>query len=77
MPVPPAAEVWTYLALPELRAVGRLPAGVERDDPLPLRPPHLFEPDRRLLLHRLARLPAVREPWLRAIHDRPARRLPH
>ncbi|MET8628004.1 hypothetical protein ABZW30_30405 [Kitasatospora sp. NPDC004669] len=45
-------------------------AGEKRDDPLPLRPYRLFEPDRHLLPHRLARLPAVRRPWLRAIYDR-------
>ncbi|MGW3040291.1 hypothetical protein ACWC9T_09625 [Kitasatospora sp. NPDC001159] len=64
------AEVWAYLAVPPLRPTTRLPAGEERDDPLPLRPYRLFEPDRYLLLHRLARLPAVRQPWLRAIYDR-------
>ncbi|SEG83344.1 hypothetical protein SAMN05216223_11453 [Actinacidiphila yanglinensis] len=72
--VPLAAEVWTYLAFPRrqlpIPATGGLPAGVLRDDPLPLHPTRLFEPDRRILLHALARLPAVRRPWLRAIHDR-------
>ncbi|MFJ2863411.1 hypothetical protein [Kitasatospora sp. NPDC087314] len=68
--VPLDAEVWTYLAFPEPTQAVRLPEGVERDDPLPLRPPSLFEPDRALLRHRLARLPAVLQPWLRAIHDR-------
>ncbi|MFF2076741.1 hypothetical protein ACFVXG_18515 [Kitasatospora sp. NPDC058162] len=68
--VPLDAEVWAYLAFPPLRPGSRLPAGEVRDDPPPLRPDRLFEPDRRLLRHRLARLPAVRQPWLRAIYDR-------
>ncbi|MFF7311480.1 hypothetical protein [Streptomyces sp. NPDC008137] len=72
--VPVSAGVWLQLALQPARlpapATGRLPDGVERDDPLPLRPHSLFRPDPRILLHTLARLPAVREPWLRAIHDR-------
>ncbi|MFJ8622544.1 hypothetical protein ACIRD3_06820 [Kitasatospora sp. NPDC093550] len=70
VPVPLDAEVWTYLAFPQPASPTRLPEGVERDDPLPLRPHRLFTPDRWLLLHRLARLPTVREPWLRAIYDR-------
>ncbi|MFB7907085.1 hypothetical protein ACFC1T_11690 [Kitasatospora sp. NPDC056076] len=68
--VPLDAGVWTYLAFPPPRLATRLPAGEERDDPLPLRPAFLFEPDRYLLRHHLARLPAVRQPWLRAIYDR-------
>ncbi|MFF0415757.1 hypothetical protein ACFYUY_35670 [Kitasatospora sp. NPDC004745] len=68
--VPLDAAVWSYLAFPEPRTTARLPAGVERDDPLPLRPYRPFAPDRAALLDRLARLPAVRQPWLRAIHDR-------
>ncbi|MFF4036803.1 hypothetical protein [Streptomyces sp. NPDC001816] len=47
---------------------GGLPRGVERDDPLPLRPGWTFWPDRDLLLYTLARLPAVREPWLRRLY---------
>ncbi|WP_435281831.1 hypothetical protein [Streptomyces koelreuteriae] len=72
--VPVPAGVWLHLALEPAQSPtptsGRLPDGVERDDPLPLRPRSLFRPDPRILLHTLARLPAVREPWLRAIHDR-------
>lgn len=30
----------------------------------------LFQPDRKVFLHTLARLPAVRQPWLRRIYDR-------
>ncbi|GAB7186898.1 hypothetical protein ATKI12_6729 [Kitasatospora sp. Ki12] len=76
VPVPLDAEVWTYLAAPEIASTTRLPEGVERDDPLPLRPNRLFQPDRWLLLDRLARLPAVREPWLRAVYDRLAADVP-
>ncbi|MFJ4184656.1 hypothetical protein [Kitasatospora sp. NPDC089509] len=68
--VPLDAGVWAYLAFPPPRLTTRLPAGEERDDPLPPHPYRLFEPAPDLLLHRLARLPAVRRPWLRAIYDR-------
>ncbi|MFJ9693823.1 hypothetical protein [Kitasatospora sp. NPDC101183] len=68
-PVPLDAGVWAHLARPPARSTPRLPPGVERDDPLPLRPMRLFEPQYRLTVDRLARMPAVREPWLRAIHD--------
>nr|WP_223242729.1 hypothetical protein [Streptomyces sp. CBMA123] len=77
VPVPLDAAVWTYLAFPPARRTTRLPAGEERDDPLPLRPGWLFEPDRYLLSHRLARLPAVRQPWLHAIYDRLGNRRHH
>lgn len=70
VPAPLDAEVWTYLAHPPPLSMPRLPPGVERDDPLPLRPHRLFEPQYRLAVHHLARMAAVREPWLRAIHDR-------
>jgi len=53
-----------------LLVVGGLPEGVERDDPLPPHPPMPFLPSMEAFRHTLARLPAVREPWLRAIHDR-------
>ncbi|OXY91578.1 hypothetical protein [Streptomyces diastatochromogenes] len=71
--VPLPADVWLGLAFPEdhsrLPVTGGLPRGVERDDPLPLRPRWTFRPDRRLFLYTLARLPAVRQPWLRGIYD--------
>ncbi|MEV6107320.1 hypothetical protein AB0M28_21800 [Streptomyces sp. NPDC051940] len=72
--VPVAADVWLHLAfhrepLP-VPATGGLPHGVLRDDPLPLHPALPFQPSRRTLRHTLARLPAVRQPWLRALHDR-------
>lgn len=72
--VPLAADVWMYLAFHDdrrlLLAASRLPDGVRRDDPLPLLPIRPFRPDRDTFLHALARLPEVRQPWLRAIYDR-------
>lgn len=72
--VPLEADVWLHVAFPReqlpVPATGGLPDGVYRDDPLPLRPMRLFAPDRRVFLRTLARLPAVREPWLRAVYDR-------
>ncbi|GHG82054.1 hypothetical protein [Streptomyces griseocarneus] len=71
--VPLAADVWMHLAFhrehPLLPATGRLPAGVARDEPLspwPWRPLYVVT---QAFFHTLARLPAVRQPWLRAIHD--------
>lgn len=68
------AEVWAHLASPgdgaRVPATGGLPTGVQRDDPLPPRPPSGFRPDRALLLRTPARLPAVREPWLRSVYDK-------
>ncbi|MFI6154854.1 hypothetical protein ACIBCA_19430 [Kitasatospora sp. NPDC051170] len=57
-----AGSHWPARVSPRARA--------RRDDPLPLRPYGLFEPQYRLTAGRLARMPAVREPWLRGIHDR-------
>ncbi|MXM67662.1 hypothetical protein GR925_30560 [Streptomyces sp. HUCO-GS316] len=69
-----AADVWTQLAFPSERlpvpATGGLPDGVLRDDPLPMRPHQLFRPASGPFLRTLARLPAVRQPWLRRIYDR-------
>ncbi|MFI6318320.1 hypothetical protein ACIBG8_12410 [Nonomuraea sp. NPDC050556] len=66
-------DVWAYLAFNDNRrllpAAGGLPAGVYRDDPPPSMPFGSFRPDGRLFLHTLARLPEVRQPWLRAIYD--------
>ncbi|RBQ21990.1 hypothetical protein DP939_04805 [Spongiactinospora rosea] len=72
--VPLAAGVWRGLAFgggwPPIPASGRMPDGVLRDEP-PARPPWVrFEPDQDLFVHRLARSPRVREPWLWAIYDR-------
>ncbi|MGW5423573.1 hypothetical protein [Streptomyces sp. NPDC003943] len=73
--VPLPDGVWAGLALPgETRPTpvsGTLPAGVLRDDyPLPGHAWDLFRPDRRAVLHTLARMPEVRLPWLRALYDR-------
>ena len=74
VPVPMDAALWAELAFPphrtRLPVVGGLPAGVERDDPLPPHPCYPRSPSREALRHTLARMPAVREPWLRAIYDR-------
>ncbi|MFI6736954.1 hypothetical protein ACIBI9_28850 [Nonomuraea sp. NPDC050451] len=74
--VPLAAEVWTYLAFHDdrrlLPAANRIPADVRRDDPPPLLPHDRFRPDWQVFRDTLARLPAVRRPWLRAIYDRAA-----
>ncbi|MEU8889234.1 hypothetical protein [Streptomyces sp. NPDC048442] len=69
--VPLAADAWLYLAFPDPHqvppATGGLPPGVWRDDPA-LPHPGALCPDRGIFLRTLARLPAVREPWLRKIH---------
>lgn len=71
--VPVAAAVWRYLVhgdpdpLP-MPTRGVLPDGLLGDYPLPLHPWPL-RPSGAALLHTLARMPAVREPWLRAIYD--------
>ncbi len=73
--VPLPGAVWGHLAFPPrdrlpLPATGGLPDGVLRDDPPPMRPWRPLWPDREIFLDTLARLPAVRQPWLRGIYDR-------
>lgn len=72
--VPLPADVWFGLVFPEDRSrlpvTGGLPLDVQRDDPLPLYPNWRFRPDRDVFLYTVARLPAVRQPWLREIYDR-------
>ncbi|MEV0254814.1 hypothetical protein AB0H82_11205 [Streptomyces sp. NPDC050732] len=72
--VPLEADVWLSMAFPRVElpvpVAGGMPDGVFRDDPLPPYPFRLFTPDRGVFLSTLARLPAVREPWLREIYDR-------
>ncbi|MFK4069121.1 hypothetical protein [Streptomyces sp. NPDC029674] len=72
--VPLEADVWLHMAFPcaqlPVPVTGGMPEGVFRDDPLPPYPWRLFRPDREVFLSTLARLPAVREPWLRGIYDR-------
>ncbi|SEC33740.1 hypothetical protein SAMN04489727_3395 [Amycolatopsis tolypomycina] len=74
VPVPLDAGLWAELAFPphrtRLPVSGGLPAGVERDDPLPPHPLCPFQPSSHAFRYTLARLPAVREPWLRALYDR-------
>ncbi|MEU2511854.1 hypothetical protein [Streptomyces syringium] len=71
--VPLAADVWRHLAFPHeglpLPVSGRMPDGVLRDEPLPRHPWGSFRPGSTVFLHTLARLPAVRQPWLRKIYD--------
>lgn len=71
--VPLPFGVWMWLAFPEpylpVPASGGMPNGVLRDDPPPPRPRHLFRADPRAFQHALVRLPAVRSPWLREIHE--------
>ncbi|WP_457028575.1 hypothetical protein [Kitasatospora sp. P5_F3] len=71
--VPVEAMLWAELAFPPQRTrlpvVGGLPTGVERDDPLLPLPRSQFWPSRYAFQYTLARMPAVRELWLRAIYD--------
>jgi hypothetical protein len=67
--VPLAFDVWAYLAFHRNhRALpGADPTG---DGPLPPGPTYAFRPDWLIFRTTLARMPEVRQPWLRAIHDR-------
>jgi hypothetical protein len=71
--VPLAFDVWMYLAFHRDRrpvpGAGTVPDDVRRDDPPPLHPFGSFRPDWAVFLNTLARLPEVRQPWLRAIYD--------
>ncbi|MEV0260021.1 hypothetical protein AB0I49_01565 [Streptomyces sp. NPDC050617] len=77
--VPLAAGIWTYLSFHRARSTvpapvpvpitGGLPDGVLRDDPPPLHPWSPFHPVSSAFLDTLARLPAVRRPWLRKLYD--------
>lgn len=71
--VPLEADVWMHLAFHQTHplppATGGVPLDVLRDDPLPPHTNHLFWADARVFRHTLARLPAVRRPWLRKIYD--------
>jgi hypothetical protein len=72
--VPLTVEVWTYLAFHDDRrliAVAGGRAGGAWREALPALVPYRpFRPDWDVFLDVLARLPEVREPWLRAIYDR-------
>ncbi|MER6509180.1 hypothetical protein ABT158_20310 [Nonomuraea sp. NPDC001636] len=65
--------MWTYLAFNDdrrlLPAACGMPAAVRCDDPPALLPHRLFHPDGRAFFNALERLTAVRQPWLRRIHD--------
>ncbi|MFE7638711.1 hypothetical protein ACFU7Z_32180 [Kitasatospora sp. NPDC057518] len=70
-PVPLPVGVWRWLAFPEphlpVPASGGMPDGVLRDDPPAPRARYPFRADEGVFRHTLARLPAVRSPWLREI----------
>ncbi|MEU6554418.1 hypothetical protein ABZ915_29725 [Streptomyces sp. NPDC046915] len=72
-PVPLPFGVWLWLAFPEshlpVPASGAMPDGVVRDDPPAPRPHRLFRADAEAFRYTLARLPAVRDPWLREIFE--------
>ncbi|MYT71342.1 MULTISPECIES: hypothetical protein [unclassified Streptomyces] len=71
--VPLPLGVWLWLVSPQpylpVPASGRMPKDVLRDDPLPQLSNALFRADRGTFQHILARLPAVRSPWLRTIAE--------
>lgn len=69
-PVPLAWDAWRHLAFhrdpkPVGRSVSILPEALPA-----LLPGYRLKPDGRIFLSVLARLPEVRQPWLRAIYDR-------
>ncbi|GIE85574.1 hypothetical protein [Actinoplanes regularis] len=69
-PVPLAWDVWRHLAFhrdpkPVGRSVPILP-----EAPPALLPGYQLKPDGQIFLSVLARLPEVRQPWLRAIYER-------
>ncbi|MFJ8982367.1 hypothetical protein [Streptomyces sp. NPDC102282] len=78
-PVPLPFGVWRWMAHPEphlaLPASGTMPDGVLRDDPPAPRPDRPFRADPGTFRHTLARLPAVRTPWLREVLDNLAHHL--
>jgi hypothetical protein len=71
--VPLACDVWMYLAFHHDRrpvpGAGTMPDDARRDDPPPRLPAGPFGPDSAVFLSTLARLPEVRQPWLREIYD--------
>ncbi|MBO2452857.1 hypothetical protein J4573_37595 [Actinomadura barringtoniae] len=71
--VPLPSDIWMRLVSDEGRtpvpATRRMPDGVHRDDAPPMHPNGPFQPDRRVFLRTLARLPEVRRPWLMKIYD--------
>ncbi|WP_326580810.1 hypothetical protein OIE69_42365 [Actinacidiphila glaucinigra] len=71
--VPLPFGVWLRLVFPERQlpvpASGLLPDGVLRDDPPTPSVHDVFQIDWGVFERTLTRLPAVRTPWLREIHD--------
>ncbi|MEV8517002.1 hypothetical protein [Dactylosporangium sp. NPDC051484] len=71
-------DVWAYPAFRQDRrpvpGAGAMPGEAYRDDPPPATPDGLFRPDSAVFLSNLARLPQVRQPWLRRVYDEVRRR---
>ncbi|GAA1829380.1 hypothetical protein GCM10009682_55390 [Luedemannella flava] len=71
--VPLEYDVWRHLAFHHGRwpvpGAAPMPDLAFREDPPPFAPTRPFRPDRSVFLRTLARLPAVREPWLRDVYD--------
>jgi hypothetical protein len=71
--VPLPFGVWLRLVFPEPQlpapSSGPIPDGVLRDDPPTPNVHDVFRIDWGVFQRTLARLPAVRTPWLREIHD--------
>lgn len=72
--IPLYADVWDVLADPGARRW--LPRVEGWDDEPPELTSARFDPDMGVFREVLARLPRVREPWLRAVHDRAFARRP-
>ncbi|MEV7227250.1 hypothetical protein AB0M79_09535 [Polymorphospora sp. NPDC051019] len=72
--VPLQWDVWAHTAFHHDRrpvpGAGTMPDDARRDDPPPPLPRQAFHPDAVAFLDTLARLPEVRQPWLRKIYHR-------
>ncbi|WUJ10342.1 hypothetical protein OHA21_17120 [Actinoplanes sp. NBC_00393] len=69
-PVPLAWDAWRHVAFHrDPKPVGRS-APIPPEAPPPLIPHSRLEPDGRIFLNVLARLPEVSQPWLRAVYER-------
>jgi hypothetical protein len=72
-PIPLAWDAWHHLAFHrDPKPVGRS-APIPPDAPPGLLPGYWLRPDSEVFLSVLARLPEVKEPWLRAIYDQSSR----
>ena len=68
-----AHQRWTYLAFHHERRPVPGAGAIPDDDLPPLLPNQPFRPDSGVFQTTLARLPEVRQPWLREMYDRVAR----